>query len=77
MIIINWLNFEKYVQDKMDAENIAGISVAVSKNGKTIYKKGFGYRNIDTKEPVTPETIFGIASITKSFTALSIMILED
>lgn len=77
MIHINWQYFEEYILEKMEQENIAGIAVAVSKNGETIYQKGFGYRNIETKEPVTPETIFGIASITKSFTAYVIMMLEE
>ncbi|RXJ04641.1 class A beta-lactamase-related serine hydrolase [Anaerobacillus alkaliphilus] len=61
----------------MKEHHIPGCAVAVSQKGKVIYKKGFGYRDMITKRPVTPETIFGVASVTKSFTALSIMKLEE
>ncbi|MCT8138361.1 beta-lactamase family protein [Anaerobacillus sp. CMMVII] len=61
----------------MKQNRIPGCAVAVSYNGTVIYKEGFGYRDMITKRPVTPETIFGIASVTKSFTALAIMRLEE
>jgi len=56
---------------------IPGASIAVSKNNQLIYSQGFGYRDIDQKLPVTKDTIFGVASITKSFTALAIMHMHD
>jgi CubicO group peptidase (beta-lactamase class C family) len=71
-----WMNFEEYMSEVMDKENIAGAAVAVSQKGKVIYQKGFGVRNEKTQEPVTANTIFGVASITKSFTAMAIMHLE-
>lgn len=73
----NWREFETYINHVMDKHHIAGAAVAVSENGQIIYSKGFGVRNLSTKEPVTPETIFGIASVSKSFTALAIMQLQD
>lgn len=76
MVNIQWSDFEAYVEKVMKEENIAGAAVAVSKHGEVIYQKGFGTRNIKTQEPVTPDTIFGVASITKSFTAMAIMMLE-
>lgn len=60
----------------MAEEHIPGAAVAVSKHGELIYQKGFGLRDLEEELPVTPETIFGVASITKSFTALAIMLLE-
>ncbi|MDG5789694.1 serine hydrolase [Evansella sp. AB-P1] len=77
METIQWSQFENYLLNKMNNEHICGVSVAVSQHGEVIYQKGFGYKNITTEEPITPNTIFGIASITKSFTALAIMELED
>lgn len=74
---IEWSDFEAYVKQVMEEEHIPGAAIAVSRNGEVIYQKGFGYRDIETQEPVTPDTIFGIASITKSFTALAIMQLEQ
>ncbi|HJF32365.1 MAG TPA: beta-lactamase family protein [Sporosarcina psychrophila] len=75
--MIQWEPFEKFVEEVMEKEQIPGVAVALSKNGQTIYERGFGTRDFETNEPVTPETIFGIASITKSFTALAIMKLVE
>jgi CubicO group peptidase (beta-lactamase class C family) len=72
----DWERLERFISKKMIEEHIAGVSVGISENGETIFQKGFGFRNRDLKLPVTPETIFGVASVTKSFTALAIMELE-
>jgi CubicO group peptidase (beta-lactamase class C family) len=77
MVDKNWSDFEEYIQKIMEQESIAGAAIAVAQHGEVIYQKGFGVRNQRTQEPVTPETIFGVASITKSFTAMAIMQLED
>ncbi len=73
----NWTQFEEYTKTLMDEMHIAGAAVAVSSNGEPIYAKGFGVRDLCTKKPVDPNTIFGIASVSKSFTALAIMGLQD
>jgi CubicO group peptidase (beta-lactamase class C family) len=75
-MVNDWRPLESFIQNKMEEEHIAGVAVGVTKAGKTIFQKGFGYRDIDQRLPVTPETIFGIASVTKSFTALAIIELE-
>ncbi len=77
LLLIQWEQFERFVEEVMEKEQIPGVAVALSENGQTIYERGFGTRNLETNEPVTPETIFGIASITKSFTALAIMKLVE
>ena len=46
----------------------AGFSVAVVEKNKLIYAKGFGYRDMEKKLPVTPNTLFAIGSCTKAFT---------
>ena len=57
--------------------NAPGIALGIVKDGKVIYKKGYGYRNIQTKERVTSNTLFSIASSTKSFTTTGLGILVD
>ena len=47
----------------------AGVSIAVVEKGKVVYTGGFGYRDFDKKLPVTENTLFGIGSCTKAFTA--------
>lgn len=77
MVKRDWSRFEEYAHKTMEEQKIPGMSVAVAENGEIVYAKGFGLRNRATGEPVTPETIFGIASVSKSFTALAIMQLAD
>lgn len=54
-----------------------GASVAVIKNGEIIYQKGFGYGDLSSKIAIEPKSNFRLASITKQFTALSILLLEE
>jgi CubicO group peptidase (beta-lactamase class C family) len=49
----------------------------VADKGKTIYHKAFGYRNFDTKEPIDTTSIFEIASISKQFTSMIIMMVKE
>ncbi|MGN7385368.1 serine hydrolase domain-containing protein [Sporosarcina sp. SAFN-015] len=72
-----WGKFEVFIEEMMKAEHIPGVAVAISENGKTIYQKGFGTKDLEANEAVTPDTIFGIASVTKSFIALAIMKLAE
>lgn len=48
--------------------HVAGCAVAVIEKGKVVYAEGFGYRDFEQKLPVTPNTVFAIASCTKAFT---------
>lgn len=61
----------------MEKYNTVGLSVAVVKNGETIYKKAFGKKNLATGEALTETDIFRIASISKSFSATSVMQLVE
>lgn len=56
---------------------LAGASVAIAKDGKLLYAKGFGYTDLEKKEPVTPLNTFRIASISKLITAVGIMKLVE
>ncbi len=57
---------------------VPGCAVGVIKNGKLIFAKGFGFRDVENKLPVTPNTIFPIASNSKLFTSTAIgMIVNE
>lgn len=56
--------------------NQPGTALVVELNGKPIYQKGYGLANIKTKTPITPETNFRMASVSKQFTAMGILLLE-
>src|SRR5580658_6701056 len=57
--------------------NVPGIAVAVVKDGKVVAEKGYGVRRLGNPAPVTPHTIFGIASNSKLFTSAALAMLVD
>jgi CubicO group peptidase (beta-lactamase class C family) len=57
--------------------NEPGASVLVLKNNKIVFKKGYGVSNINTGESIKPTTNFRLASVTKQFTAMCILLLEQ
>ncbi len=69
---------DKQIANLFSAYNQAtpGIAVAVVKDGKIIFKKGYGAANLEYDTPITPKTVFQIASVSKQFTAFSIYLLE-
>jgi len=58
-------------------QHVPGLVYGVVKDGKLAYVKGLGVQNITDKRAVTPDSLFRIASMTKAFTALSILQLRD
>ena len=54
-----------------------GASVVVVKDGKVIFRKGYGMANLELGVPVEPDMIFRLGSVTKQFTAVAILILAE
>lgn len=84
LLLIISCNDEKDYEDRID--NIfkefntglnPGASVAVVKKEKIIYQKGIGFAHIEDKIEITPKTNFRLASITKQFTSMAVLILEN
>ncbi|MCK5464043.1 MAG: serine hydrolase, partial [Bacteroidales bacterium] len=70
--------FEKYIEQVMNDWNTPGIAVGIVIKDKLEYWKGFGYRDLENKLPVTSKTLFPIASNTKLFTAVAMgMLVEE
>jgi CubicO group peptidase (beta-lactamase class C family) len=60
------------------ALNLApGMAIAVVRDTQVIFAKGYGWADVEARRPVTPQTIFYIASTTKSFTGLAAAMLEE
>jgi CubicO group peptidase (beta-lactamase class C family) len=68
---------ETEIKEMMKELDVVGVSVAVVKKGKIIYNNSFGLKDIATNTPLTNDDIFRIASISKSFSATSIMQLVE
>ena len=63
---------------QLERSDIGGASVLVMKDGKVLLEKGYGYSDVKAKKPVDPaSTIFRLASISKLFTWVSVMQLEE
>jgi CubicO group peptidase (beta-lactamase class C family) len=69
-------SLDSYINKGMKDWNIPGLSIVVVKDGKVVVMKGYGVRNVETKEPVDENTLFMIASNSKLFTATSLAQLE-
>jgi CubicO group peptidase (beta-lactamase class C family) len=64
-------------EQSLDAFNIPGLAVVAVKDGEVVLAEGFGVRDIESQQPVTPTTLFGIASHTKAFTAAAMATLVE
>jgi CubicO group peptidase (beta-lactamase class C family) len=69
--------FDSFAQQVLKDWKAVGFAVAVVKDGKVIYAKGFGERDQKSGQPVTTKTLFAIGSSTKSFTVTSLGTLVD
>jgi CubicO group peptidase (beta-lactamase class C family) len=74
---VNPGELDRFVQTYLDYYKIPGLSVAVIKDSKVVYHRGFGLKNTATKVPVTEDTVFEAASMTKPVFAYTVLRLVD
>ncbi len=60
-----------------DLDDAPGVAVAISLNGETVFASGNGIADLDYGIPITPDTVFKVASVSKQFTAFSIFLLQS
>ncbi|MBZ5723420.1 MAG: serine hydrolase [Acidobacteriia bacterium] len=70
-------SFDRTVERARSAFEVPGIAVAVVQDGRVILDKGYGVRKLGEPAPVTPHSLFRIASNTKAFTAAALAMLVD
>jgi CubicO group peptidase (beta-lactamase class C family) len=68
---------DSLIQTEFNDINGPGGVFMVAKNGKTIYQKAFGKANLEFDIDLSPENVFQIGSMTKQFTAVAILMLEE
>lgn len=68
---------DTYLENLIRNKQSPSLSVLVIKEGKTVYKKSFGYANVQTKEKATPASNYRLASLTKMHTAMCAIILHE
>ncbi|MFO7574980.1 MAG: serine hydrolase domain-containing protein, partial [Bacteroidales bacterium] len=70
--------FDKTIEQVLKDWNVPGCGIGIVYKDQLVYARGFGYRDIEEKLPVTPNTLFHIASNTKLFTSVAIgLLVED
>jgi CubicO group peptidase (beta-lactamase class C family) len=68
---------DSYIKNEIDQNKIPGAIMMIQRKGKTAYFKSFGVRDPGTKEPMSPETIFRIYSMSKPITTVAAMMLVE
>jgi CubicO group peptidase (beta-lactamase class C family) len=75
--LMRFSKLEQFAFDKMSETKLPGVSAAVIEGTDVIWSRGFGFRDLVHGLPATPHTLYAIASVTKSFTAIAIMQLAE
>src|SRR5262249_17895711 len=70
-------NFGQYIEDAMQSWSCPGAAIAIVKGDQILHKQAYGLRDVEDKLPMTADTRFAMASVTKSFTAMSVALLVD
>lgn len=74
---MNELTLEKIIRTQMRNKRTPGMAISVSQNNKMTYAKGFGARDLKQHQAMDADTLIGIGSVTKSFTAFAMMQLQE
>lgn len=69
--------YDAYVQQAVRDWHVPGLTVTVVKDGKVLFKKGYGVRELGHNEPIDTQTLFAMASTTKAMTAACLGMLVD
>ena len=73
----NTAAIDAYVASQVKELGIAGVSLAILRDGQVVLAKGYGFRSLEPRELVTTNTLFAIGSITKQFTCACIFLLAE
>ena len=72
------MEIEKIAQEAIDEQATPGCQVLIARKGKVIYERSFGYHSYDKKHPVTPGSVYDLASVTKVMaTTQAVMFLQE
>lgn len=66
-------SFDELMIDFLDEHGVPGAALAVSRKGRLVYARGFGHADVETRQPVEPDSLFRIASLSKPITAVAVM----
>ena len=68
---------DAYVAGQVRAKSFPGLALAIMRDGKVVFAKGYGQRSLESEDRVVPDTLFAIGSVTKQFTCACILLLAE
>lgn len=69
--------FDRLMTSFVEEHDVPGAALAVTRNGRLVYARGFGHADLGTKETVARDALFRIASVSKPFTAVAVLRLVE
>jgi CubicO group peptidase (beta-lactamase class C family) len=66
-----------YIDLKMERDHIPGLAACIVTRNAMVWSRGFGFQNLGTRIPMTPQSVIGTASVTKLVTAIAVMQLHE
>src|SRR6202047_1821136 len=66
-----------YIRNEIATGKIPGAIMLIQQHGQPVYFENFGVRDVDSKRPMTPDTIFRLYSMSKTFTSVAAMMLVE
>jgi len=70
-------NLESGIEKLRTKWKIPGLVAGIARNGRVVWTKGFGYADLEDRQPATPDTVFHLASLTKPFAAVVLLQLVE
>ncbi len=68
---------DAYVAGQVRAKSYPGLALAIVRDGKVVFAKGYGQRSLESEDRVVPDNLFAIGSVTKQFTCACILLLAE
>ncbi|MDR7555847.1 MAG: serine hydrolase [Armatimonadota bacterium] len=68
---------DRFIQQRLAETHLPGLSLALVAGGRLVYARGYGFRDLERGRPMTPDTLVGVGSLTKSFTCLALLQLQE
>ncbi|MEM5775151.1 MAG: serine hydrolase domain-containing protein, partial [Anaerolineaceae bacterium] len=74
---MSYTQLEKFLFEKVSETNLASAAVALVKDQQVIWSRAVGYKSLEMGLPATPDTLYAIGSVSKSFTVLAALTLVE
>ena len=68
---------DSFILEKMSSTRLPSVAISLVKDGEVVYSRAYGFRDLERGLPATPRSVYGIGSVTKSFTALAVLRLVE